>query len=60
MHVKAGETVTVTIYPSLADFTRTTLDGERVAHPGEYRVWFGVKETAAHGQGFAETTVTAV
>jgi len=35
VHVKAGETVTVWLYPALLDLTRTLEDGTRVAHPGE-------------------------
>jgi len=54
IHVKAGESVTVNIYPSLMDFTSTLLDGSKTALEGEWTVKFGVKETAVHGQGYAE------
>lgn len=36
VHVKAGETVTVNLYPSLADFTQVDADGVRRVHPGQY------------------------
>jgi pre-mRNA-splicing factor SYF2/beta-D-xylosidase 4 len=54
IHVKAGETVSVNIYPSLVDFTHTLLDGTKVPITGEWTVKFGVKETFAHGQGYTE------
>ena len=58
VHVKAGQSVSVTIYPSLTDFTHVTLQGERVPLAGEYSVRFGLKETRALGQGFAEHKLT--
>ena len=58
VHVKAGESVTVNLYPSLADFTYTTLDGTKQAIAGEWTVKFGVEETAKHGQGYAELKLT--
>merc|ERR1711957_99905 len=54
VHVKAGESVNVNIYPSLLDFTHTMLDGTKMAVEGDWTIRFGVQETAAHGQGFAE------
>lgn len=54
VHVKAGETVVVNLYPSLTDFTVVDKTGERRVHPGRYAAKFGVRETAAHGQGFVE------
>ena len=54
VHVKAGETVTVNLYPSLVDFTYTTLDGTKVPITGEWTIKFGVEETAKHGQGYSE------
>jgi hypothetical protein len=59
VHVKAGETVEVNLYPSLADFTHTRLDGTKHAAAGDWTVRFGVRETASHGQGFAEMKLTA-
>jgi beta-glucosidase-like glycosyl hydrolase len=54
VHVPAGKSVTVNLYPSLADFTLTGIDGYKTAAAGDWTVKFGVKETAQHGQGFAE------
>ena len=59
VHVKAGESVTVWLYPALTDFAITDLDGHRAPLPGQYTVRFGVKEAAAHGMGFAEVALTA-
>ena len=60
VHVKAGETVEVNLYPSLADFALTRLDGVKEATTGKWTVKFGVQETAAHGQGYAEVQLTTV
>ena len=59
VHVKAGESVTVNLYPSLADFALTDLDGTKHAAVGEWTVKFGVKETSPHGQGYAELKLAA-
>ena len=56
---KAGETVTVYIYPAATDFTLVDTVGVRGVVPGDYTVRFGVRETEAHGMGFAEHTITA-
>jgi len=58
VHVKGGESVTVNIYPSLMDFTSTLLDGSKTAMEGEWTVKFGVKDTAVHGQGYAEMSLS--
>ena len=58
IHVKAGETVLVNLYPELTDFAYTLLDGTKKAVAGEWTVKFGVKETAQHGQGYAELKLT--
>ena len=58
VHVPAGATVSVYLYPSLADLTHTQLDGTKRALAGEWTVKFGVKETAVHGQGYAEAPLT--
>jgi len=60
VHVKAGETATVFLYPPLTELTATTADGQRHALPGEYRVTFGVAETAALGMGYTMTSLTAL
>ena len=59
VHVPAGETVTVWLYPSLLDFTAVGADGARAARAGEYTFRFGVRETSARGMGYAEHTVIA-
>jgi len=51
VHVPAGKTVRVWLYPRLADFSQVDGGGARRAHAGEYTVSFGVAETAAHGMG---------
>jgi hypothetical protein len=40
-------------------FTQAGKDGVRRVLRGEYRVRFGVKETASLGMGFAEVSVVA-
>jgi len=60
VHVEAGQTVSVDLYPALTDFALTALDGTKSARAGEWTVRFGVRETAKLGQGFAETKLTAV
>merc|ERR1712070_887874 len=49
VHVKAGETVTVFLYPALTDFAQAGADGKLRAVPGKYSVHFGIAETHAHG-----------
>lgn len=59
VHVKAGQTVSVYLYPQLTELAATGLDGERYPLPGEYTISFGVRETAKHGMGFSTTTLVA-
>jgi hypothetical protein len=59
VHVKAGETVSVNLYPQLTDFAHVDLSGDRAALPGEYRVAFGVAAAASQGMGYAEATLLA-
>jgi uncharacterized repeat protein (TIGR01451 family) len=59
VHVKAGESVTVWLYPSMTDFAFANIKGERVAVAGTYTVSFGVRETAALGMGYVEATLEA-
>lgn len=54
VHVKAGETATVFLYPSVLDFAQANLDGKLEATTGTYGVHFGVAETLAHGMGYVE------
>ena len=60
VHVKAGATVSVNLYPTMAEFTHTLLDGSKVVLEGEYTIKFGVQATAQHGQGYAEIKLAAV
>ena len=53
--VPAGQTVTVYLGAQGVRFTQAGVDGVRRVLRGEYKVRFGVRETAAHGMGFAET-----
>ena len=59
IHVKAGETVTVILYPAYTDFTHVNVAGERLARPGQYTVSFGVAEGADLGAGYLEHKVQA-
>ena len=60
VHVRAGETVTVWLYPRLADLTLVGRDGARSSQPGEYTAEFGVHTTAAHGMGFVRHSFVAL
>ncbi|GMH87461.1 hypothetical protein TrVE_jg11584 [Triparma verrucosa] len=46
VHVKAGESVEVTLIPALTDFTVVNADGVREALAGEYSFEFGVRGLA--------------
>lgn len=59
VHVRAGETVTVNLYPEMTEFSQVGTDGKRRALPGRYTVRFGVRETVAGGGGFAEHVIVA-
>jgi len=54
VHVKAGETVTVYLYPALTEFAQVAADGKFKVTPGEYGVHFGVAETHSHGMGYVQ------
>jgi hypothetical protein len=60
VHVKAGQTVRVWLYPALTEFMQVDDKGGRRVHAGEYTFRFGVAETLEHGQGYAEHTVLTV
>ena len=60
VHVPAGQSVDVNLYPALTDFMRTALDGTKTAAAGEWAVKFGVAETQEHGMGYAEVKLTTV
>lgn len=57
VHVKAGVTVTVNLYPSLTDFTQVDEAGVQGVVPGMYVFSFGVLEAAAQGMGFVQHRV---
>jgi len=59
VHVKAGETATVSIQPELSMFSQVDMDGKRCPLAGEYTLRFGLKATSALGMGFAERTIKA-
>ena len=59
VHVKAGETVTVWLYPEMSDLTTVDAMGLRVANPGEYTLSVGIPEVAEHSMGFVEHIFTA-
>ena len=60
VHVPAGQTVTVYLGAQGVRFTQPDAEtGVRRALGGEYKVRFGVRETAAGGMGFAEHTFVA-
>jgi len=54
VHVKAGETVSVFLYPSITDFAQAGPDGVLKVAPGEYGFHFGVYETLKHGMGYVQ------
>jgi len=56
VHVPAGATVAVWLYPALTDFALTRADGTREARAGKYMVSFGV---AASGMGYVEAPLEA-
>ena len=54
VHVPAGATVVVSLYPEHTAYMTTLVDGSKRVAAGDYTVRFGVQETQAHGQGYAE------
>eukprot|EP00912_Choanoflagellata_sp_UC4_P000634 UC4_evm4s392 len=59
VHVPAGDSVTVSLYPALSDFAQVDINGKFHAQDGEYKVWFGMKETEDKQMGYAEHRLTA-
>ena len=59
VHVKAGATETVWLYPNMLDFTTVGREGHFKLHPGEYRVHFGLPESVPFGMGFVEDKLSA-
>ena len=57
VHVKAGHTVSVSLFPSLLEFTQVDNAGKRYALPGQYHFRFGVGAegwSRTAGMGYAE------
>jgi hypothetical protein len=52
VHLKAGETKSVYLYPALNEFTQVNVAGVREVLAGEYTVSFGEERSGANGQGF--------
>lgn len=59
IHVRAGQSEIVDLYPALTEFASTNLAGDRSPLEGEYRVSFGVAETADYGMGYISTSLLA-
>ena len=59
VHVPAGQSVVVDLYPDLSILTAVAADGSRAARAGTYTVSFGVPEGRSHGAGYAEHTFRA-
>eukprot|EP00322_Chrysochromulina_rotalis_P005748 CAMPEP_0115828316 /NCGR_PEP_ID=MMETSP0287-20121206/507_1 /TAXON_ID=412157 /ORGANISM="Chrysochromulina rotalis, Strain UIO044" /LENGTH=493 /DNA_ID=CAMNT_0003281521 /DNA_START=1 /DNA_END=1482 /DNA_ORIENTATION=+ len=59
VHVKAGQTVSVALYPPLASFAVVTSEGIRRALPGIYKLTFGIEETSRRGMGFTTAALHA-
>lgn len=59
VHVAAGKSVTVSLNATAMAFTQVDRLGNRYKLPGAYGFQFGIPETAALGQGFAQHAVRA-
>merc|ERR1712070_452858 len=59
VHVKAGETISVFLYPQYSDFMHVDLEGKCSAASGEYKIRFGLKQGTQHGMGFAQVSLQA-
>ena len=59
VHVKAGESVDVYLYPELHEFAPVGADGTRAPLEGEYKVHFGEPRSGALGHGYAAHTFRA-
>jgi pre-mRNA-splicing factor SYF2/beta-D-xylosidase 4 len=57
VHVPAGQTVSVQMYPALTEYTQIDVSGTRQVLEGAYTFFFGVKETVEGGMGYAEHTL---
>lgn len=59
VHVPAGQSRTVNLYPTWSEFTHVDQAGIPNVLPGRYKVSFGIKDTQPHGMGFAELDLLA-
>merc|ERR1711939_989571 len=59
VHVKAGTSVVVNIYPEYSQFAQVDIDGVQKPHPGEYKIRFGLQEAEQLGMGYAEVKLMA-
>lgn len=57
VHVKAGQTVSVYLYPELKEFTQVDKEGARQVLAGEYGISFGEELSGANGQGFVTSRI---
>merc|ERR1711903_285874 len=48
VHLKAGQSTTVNLYPEMTELALTMPDGSKQPAAGEWSVKFGVEETAEH------------
>lgn len=60
VHLKAGETKTVQLYPAMDDLSQVDTEGERYTLAGEYTFQFGVQHEAGPSMAFAEHKVMTV
>lgn len=59
VHVKAGTSVVVNIYPEYSHFAQVDSDGVQRPHLGEYKIRFGLQEAEQLGMGYAELKLEA-
>eukprot|EP00035_Acanthoeca_spectabilis_P021740 m.439948 g.439948 ORF g.439948 m.439948 type:complete len:893 (-) comp18447_c0_seq1:44-2722(-) len=59
VHVPAGQSRSVYLYPELTNFAQVGPTGERTVLAGEYTVQFGLKESSTLGMGFSEHKLRA-
>merc|ERR1711957_622237 len=59
VHVRAGESLMVTIPIEMSEFSQVGTDGIRRVLAGDYKVHFGLKDSEALGMGFAEVNLKA-
>eukprot|EP00036_Acanthoecidae_sp_10tr_P011461 CAMPEP_0182926670 /NCGR_PEP_ID=MMETSP0105_2-20130417/12199_1 /TAXON_ID=81532 ORGANISM="Acanthoeca-like sp., Strain 10tr" /NCGR_SAMPLE_ID=MMETSP0105_2 /ASSEMBLY_ACC=CAM_ASM_000205 /LENGTH=895 /DNA_ID=CAMNT_0025064571 /DNA_START=14 /DNA_END=2701 /DNA_ORIENTATION=+ len=54
VHVPAGQSISVYLYPEMTEFAPVNEAGERSPVTGDYKVQFGLPETSTLGMGLAE------